>query len=318
VGAETKYSINQVTVNLRSVDVRTGQVVNSVSVTKTLFSHEISSSIYKYISYKTLLQAEGGYSTNEPSQLAVKEAIETAVIHLTLQGIASRVWSLKNEQDWYLPTVQNYMREAELQLADPESPPSGQNTTVSMRDPTLIRPPQLPLHLQAAAVEQPTLPPVPPAAPAVTGRAAPVTPRFAAVAPAAPAVPAAQAATTAVSAPASPSAPKPQPMIPAAVPQVPVSSVEAPSRPAVQVDMDTSPNPSAPAPAALVSKAPEGPEPLLQAAQPPKGAAPTGQAKAAPTVPPMPATRPRFAPLHTTIPELDDDSNLGFFVISAL
>jgi curli production assembly/transport component CsgG len=152
IGGETKYRVDQVTVNLRSVDVRTGQVVNSVSVTKTIFSHEISSSIYKFVSYKTLLQAEGGYSTNEPTQLAVKEAIESAVIHLTLQGVRDRVWALRDPQDWLNPMVQSYMREAESLWVDPETAAVAE--PIPMRGPSLVKAPQLPLHL----AQQPTPP----------------------------------------------------------------------------------------------------------------------------------------------------------------
>ncbi len=147
IGAETKYRVDQVTVGLRSVDVRTGQVVNSVSVTKTIFSHEVSSSIYKFVAYKTLLQAEGGFSTNEPSQLAVKAAIEAAVIHLTLQGVRDRAWALRNDSDWYVPLVQSYMRESELQLADEDTATTMPDQPVHMRASSLVKAPQLPLHL---------------------------------------------------------------------------------------------------------------------------------------------------------------------------
>jgi curli production assembly/transport component CsgG len=126
IGGETKYRVDQVTVNLRSVDVRTGQIVNSVSVTKTLFSHEISSSVFQYVAYKTLLQLEGGFSSNEPSQLAVKEALETAVIHLTIQGIRDKQWNLRNPQDWNAPIIQSYLRDydsqANLTEQDPNTP----------------------------------------------------------------------------------------------------------------------------------------------------------------------------------------------------
>lgn len=113
IGADIKYQIDQVTVNLRSVDVRSGQVINSVLVTKTIYSHSLNGSIYRYVAYKQLLQAEGGFSSNEPSQLAVKEAIESAVIHLIVQGARDKAWFLRNESDWAHPTVQAYLREAD-------------------------------------------------------------------------------------------------------------------------------------------------------------------------------------------------------------
>jgi curli production assembly/transport component CsgG len=147
IGGETKYRIDQVTINLRSVDVRTGQVINSVSTTKTIFSHEISASIYRFVDYKALLQAEGGYSTNEPSQLAVKEAIETAVIHLTLQGVRDGAWALRNPSDWETPMVQNYVREVAMQLTEPELSAAMKGTLVPMRESSLVKAAQLPLHL---------------------------------------------------------------------------------------------------------------------------------------------------------------------------
>jgi curli production assembly/transport component CsgG len=149
IGAETKYRVDQVTVNLRSVDVRSGQVVNSVSVTKTIFSHEISANVYRFVSYKTLLQAEGGYSTNEPTQLAVKEAIESAVIHLTVQGMRDGAWALKDEKDWNSALVQNYLREAGINMAeDPaQTRVDAEPVQVSMREPTMVLPPSPPLPI---------------------------------------------------------------------------------------------------------------------------------------------------------------------------
>lgn len=178
IGGETKYRIDQVTVNLRSVDVMTGQVVNSVSVTKTIFSHEISASVYKFIDYKELLQMEAGYSTNEPSQLAVKEAVESAVIHLTLQGVRDRAWALQNESDWLSPMVQTYMRDVEMHLADPERSVDLLPAIVPMRKSSVMKPatpPMTPLEPPAASLSPPAAP-KPGAAPNPLANASPKPP----------------------------------------------------------------------------------------------------------------------------------------------
>src|SRR5690606_14422980 len=39
IGASTQYRIDQVTINLRSIDIRTGQILQSVSTTKTIYSY---------------------------------------------------------------------------------------------------------------------------------------------------------------------------------------------------------------------------------------------------------------------------------------
>lgn len=111
VGVDTQYRVDQVTVNLRSVDIRGGQVLNSVSVTKTIYSYQLSSDVFRFVNFKDLLEIEGGYTRNEPAQLCVREAIESAVVHLIVQGLEDKVWSLKNEKDWNTPVVQAYLKE---------------------------------------------------------------------------------------------------------------------------------------------------------------------------------------------------------------
>ncbi|MFI4941350.1 MAG: CsgG/HfaB family protein [Burkholderiales bacterium] len=112
VGGDTQYTVDQVTVGLRAVDIRTGQVLNAVSVTKTIYSYQFSASIYAFVSYQKLLQVETGYTTNEPAQLAVREAIESAVIHLTAQGVRDRYLELKDPQAFNSPVFQSYLMES--------------------------------------------------------------------------------------------------------------------------------------------------------------------------------------------------------------
>lgn len=111
VGVSDQYRVDQVTVNLRTIDIRGGQILNSVSVTKTIYSHQLSSGVYRFVNFKKLLEIEAGYTRNEPVQLCVKEAIESAVVHLTVQGMKDRVWVLKDEKDLESPVVQAYLKE---------------------------------------------------------------------------------------------------------------------------------------------------------------------------------------------------------------
>lgn len=176
IGADIKYQIDQVTVNLRSVDVRSGQVINSVLVTKTIYSHSLNGSIYRYVAYKQLLQAEGGFSANEPSQLAVKEAIESAVIHLIVQGARDKAWFLRNESDWTHPTVQAYLREADGVLLGsgnesmaPQTARPGNVMILPTPQPQMVRP-------AAATSTRPTVPVATPAAATPRTPAASVAP----------------------------------------------------------------------------------------------------------------------------------------------
>ena len=130
IGASTQYRVDQVTVGLRDVDVRNGQVLNTVSVTKTIYSTQFSANLYKFTSYQHLLQAETGYTTNEPAQLAVREAIEAAVIHLTAVGIRDRYFELQDASQWDNPVIQAYLAEA---LANLGEEPAGEEGLIPMR-----------------------------------------------------------------------------------------------------------------------------------------------------------------------------------------
>jgi curli production assembly/transport component CsgG len=111
VGLSTLYRMDQVTVSLRSVDIRTGRILQTVSTTKTIFSYEIRPSVYKFVNFKDLLEIEAGVTNNEPTQLCVKEAIEAAVVHLMVQGLKDGSWRLRDEKDWSNPVLQTYLNE---------------------------------------------------------------------------------------------------------------------------------------------------------------------------------------------------------------
>ena len=111
VGLSTQYRVDQVTVGLRSIDIRNGQILHSVSTTKTIYSYEIRPSVFKFVNFKELLEIEAGITRNEPAQLSIKEAIEAAVVHLTVQGIKDNSWVLANPQDFNSPIIQRYLAE---------------------------------------------------------------------------------------------------------------------------------------------------------------------------------------------------------------
>lgn len=121
LGVSEQYRVDQITVNLRLVDVKSGQILNTVSTTKTVFSRQLSSGVFQFVSFRKLLEAEAGYTRNEPAQLCVKEAIEAGVAHLIVQGLKERNWFLKDDKDWSSAVIQDYLREAAELIAAPEA-----------------------------------------------------------------------------------------------------------------------------------------------------------------------------------------------------
>ena len=66
VGLSTQYRVDQVTVGLRSIDIRNGQILHSVSTTKTIYSYEIRPSVFKFVNFKELLEIEAGITRMSP------------------------------------------------------------------------------------------------------------------------------------------------------------------------------------------------------------------------------------------------------------
>ncbi len=111
VGGSGKIRKDRVTIYLRLVSVQNGQILKSVSTTKTVLSRQVDFGVYRFVSVKRLLEIETGLSTNEPSSMCVQEAIEKAVHDLIIEGIQDGIWPLKNPEDINHPVIQNYLRE---------------------------------------------------------------------------------------------------------------------------------------------------------------------------------------------------------------
>jgi curli production assembly/transport component CsgG len=91
-GGSIKYRQDRVTIYLRMVSTANGKILKSVYISKTILSQAIDQSLFKYVNFKRLLEVETGYTTNEPVQMAVTEAIEKAVSTLVLEGIKDKIW----------------------------------------------------------------------------------------------------------------------------------------------------------------------------------------------------------------------------------
>lgn len=92
IGASELYREDLISVYMRAIDVRTGQVLVSVSTSKKILSKEIRAGFFRYVSFKRLAEAEAGYTTNEPMHLCVTQTIEKAITELILKGIDRNVW----------------------------------------------------------------------------------------------------------------------------------------------------------------------------------------------------------------------------------
>jgi curli production assembly/transport component CsgG len=110
IGAHEDYRQDTVTVYLRAVSVRTGEVLTTVTASKTIASKAVDANAFKFVAFKKLLEAEAGYTTNEPEELALQEAIEKAVYDMVLEGSELKLWSFADQKAGW-PLVWRYDQE---------------------------------------------------------------------------------------------------------------------------------------------------------------------------------------------------------------
>ncbi|WP_232729096.1 CsgG/HfaB family protein [Ulvibacter sp. MAR_2010_11] len=115
VGASTQYRQDRITVYLRAVSTSTGAVIKTVNVSKTILSQAVDVGIFRYVNFQRLLEVETGYTKNEPTQMAVQEAIEKAVEVLIYEGIKDGIWSTNEGEEKDKELVEQYLLEKELE-----------------------------------------------------------------------------------------------------------------------------------------------------------------------------------------------------------
>jgi curli production assembly/transport component CsgG len=96
IGGDTKYRQDTVTVAMRIVSVQSGEVLTSVTTTKTVYSASIQGNAFKYVSVNKLLQVEAGITRTEPTQLAVRQAIDLAVYATIIEGARKNLWKFRD------------------------------------------------------------------------------------------------------------------------------------------------------------------------------------------------------------------------------
>tara|TARA_B100000900_G_C20485260_1_gene677195 strand:+ start:148 stop:999 length:852 start_codon:yes stop_codon:yes gene_type:complete len=112
IGVNEQYRVDQVTVSLRVVAVQTGEVLVTVSASKTIASHSKGGDVFRFLDMSTkALELETGVATNEPVNYAVRSTIEYAVLKMIHEGIACELWSTIDED--YNKTLSEIKQEKE-------------------------------------------------------------------------------------------------------------------------------------------------------------------------------------------------------------
>lgn len=110
-GISNQFREDRVTIYLRVVSSKTGRILKTVSTTKTIISYKVDVGIYKYLSPTSIIESEIGYSSNEPPQVCVQEAIEKAILALIIEGALDGIWSFKDKDFKDNSIIKSYLKE---------------------------------------------------------------------------------------------------------------------------------------------------------------------------------------------------------------
>jgi curli production assembly/transport component CsgG len=131
IGGETQYQSDTVTISLRTVSVTTGEILTSVTVTKTVLSYMDKIGMLKFADAGTMaIEAELGGSINESINRATNKAIQSAVIETIKEGARKGHWAYKVFKDEQPIPTELLMKEPEVILDSKEEPIVKQDATV--------------------------------------------------------------------------------------------------------------------------------------------------------------------------------------------
>ena len=104
IGASTQYQSDTVTVTLRTVSVSTGEILTTVTVTKTVLSYMDKLTLLRFVDDGTslganalALEGEIGGSINESINKAIDLAVQAAVVTTIQEGSRKGIWAYKQE-----------------------------------------------------------------------------------------------------------------------------------------------------------------------------------------------------------------------------
>jgi curli production assembly/transport component CsgG len=101
LGSHEEYRTDQVTISLRLVAVQTGEILLTVSSTKTIASTSNGADVFRFLDLGTrALEIESGNAANEPVNYAIRTAIEYGILQMLYAGKEQGLW------EWEEPVVE--------------------------------------------------------------------------------------------------------------------------------------------------------------------------------------------------------------------
>ena len=99
IGPNTQYSEDMVVLNLRLISTQTGEVLTSVTITKTLISTSEGATAFKFFDLGTkAFEFDGQQTSNESGSYAIRSAIELGIVELIKSGEKKGLWHFKSQK----------------------------------------------------------------------------------------------------------------------------------------------------------------------------------------------------------------------------
>ena len=96
IGVHEEYRMDQVTISIRLISVQTGEILLSLSSSKTIASYKSGIDVFKFLDMGTkALEIEQGAAVNEPVNYAIRTAIEFGVLEMIKEGEKKGLWKTK-------------------------------------------------------------------------------------------------------------------------------------------------------------------------------------------------------------------------------
>jgi len=114
VGGSGTFRRDQVTVYLRAVSTQTGEILKTVHTTKTIVSQELNGGAFRFVASNLVLETEAGMTYNEPTTMAVTEAIDASVRDLVVEGLKDKIWGGRQDSTTRDSLIQRYERRKKM------------------------------------------------------------------------------------------------------------------------------------------------------------------------------------------------------------
>lgn len=99
IGSSTEYRTDTVVISMRVVSVQTGEVLLTVATEKTIASVKSGTTFFRFLDMGTkLLEMEAGNAVNEPTNYAVRAAIDAAVVEIIKEGEKKKLWKFQGRE----------------------------------------------------------------------------------------------------------------------------------------------------------------------------------------------------------------------------